>query len=101
MTPKQRRFADEYLIDCNAIRAYKAAYPHVKNDDVAKVNGSRMLTFANVRAYIDKKLEEISSAKIADAIEVMERQKLRQSTEPAKIYAYPMQQNGYTLSPCE
>jgi len=72
MTDKQRRFADEYLIDCNATRAYRAAYSHVKNSDVAKVNGSRLLTNANVRSYIDQKLEEISSAKIADATEVME-----------------------------
>jgi len=32
MTDKQQRFADEYLIDCNATRAYKAAYPNVKKD---------------------------------------------------------------------
>ena len=25
MTERQKRFADEYLIDCNASRAYKAA----------------------------------------------------------------------------
>lgn len=71
MTDKQRKFADEYLIDCNATRAYKAAYPHVKNDNVAKVNGSRLLTNANLKAYIDERLEEISSEKIADAAEVM------------------------------
>ncbi len=72
MTDKQRKFADEYLIDCNATRAYKAAYPNVKKDSVAKVNGSRLLTFANVRAYIDERLAEISSNKTADAQEVME-----------------------------
>ena len=72
MTDKQRRFADEYLIDCNATRAYKAAYPHIKSDNVAKVNGSRLLTNANLKAYIDERLEEISSKKIADATEVMQ-----------------------------
>ena len=72
MTDKQRRFADEYLIDCNATRAYKAAYPHIKSDTVAKVNGSRLLTNANLKAYIDERLEEISSKKIADATEVMQ-----------------------------
>ena len=35
MTEKQKIFADEYLIDLNATRAYKAAYPRVKNDEVA------------------------------------------------------------------
>ena len=71
MTDKQRRFADEYLIDCNATRAYKAAYPHVKNDNVAKSNGNRLLTFADVKTYIDEQLEKIRNEKIADATEVM------------------------------
>ena len=72
MTDKQKRFADEYLIDCNATRAYKAAYPSVKKDETASVNASRLLSKAKVKEYIDKKLSEISSAKIADATEVME-----------------------------
>ena len=72
MTDKQKRFADEYLIDCNATRAYKAAYPSVKKDETASVNASRLLSKAKVKEYIDKKLNEISSAKIADATEVME-----------------------------
>lgn len=72
MTDKQRKFADEYLVDCNATRAYKAAYPRVKSDDVARANASRLLTNANIRSYIEKQLEEISSAKTADAKEVME-----------------------------
>ena len=72
MTDKQKRFADEYLIDCNATRAYKAAYPSVKKDETASVNASRLLSKAKVKEYIDKKLNEISSAKIADATEVLE-----------------------------
>ena len=72
MTDKQRRFADEYLIDCNATRAYKAAYPHIKSDTVAKVNGSRLLTNANLKAYIQDRLDEISSAKVAQAEEVLQ-----------------------------
>lgn len=30
MTEKQKIFADEYLIDLNATRAYRVAYPSVK-----------------------------------------------------------------------
>ena len=33
LTEKQKRFADEYIIDLNATRAYKVAYPNVKNDE--------------------------------------------------------------------
>lgn len=72
MTEKQRKFADEYLIDCNATRAYKAAYPNIKNDGVARKAGSRLLTYVDVKSYIETQLEKISSAKTADAQEVME-----------------------------
>ena len=58
MTKKQKIFADEYLIDLNATRAYKVAYPRVKNDEVARANGSRLLTNANVAAYIEKRMKE-------------------------------------------
>lgn len=72
LTAKQRKFADEYIIDCNATRAYLAAYPHVKNDAVAAQLGWRLLRNAKVKKYIEEKLTEISNAKIADAKEVME-----------------------------
>lgn len=71
MTDKQRKFADEYLIDCNATRAYKAAYPNIKKDEAARANGSKLLTNASIKAYINEKLEEMSSAKVASAEEVM------------------------------
>lgn len=63
MTPAQKRFADEYLIDLNATRAYKAAYPSCKKDETANVNGSKLLRNAKVKEYIDikqKALEEKS-----------------------------------------
>ena len=72
MTNKQRMFADEYLIDLNATRAYKAVYKSIKNDETARANGSRLLTNANVKEYIDKQLERIHNEKTADAQEVME-----------------------------
>ena len=71
MTDKQRRFCDEYLIDCNATRAYKTAYPKIKSDNAARTCASKLLTKANIKAYIDTKLEEMSSAKVASAEEVM------------------------------
>ncbi len=72
MTDRQQKFADEYIIDCNATRAYKAAYPNVKKDSVARANGSRLLTNANIKNYIEEKLAEISDQKTAKAQEVME-----------------------------
>lgn len=72
MTRKQKIFADEYLIDLNATRAYKVAYPSVKNDEVARAAASRLLTNVNVQKYIDSRLKEIHNEKTADAQEVVE-----------------------------
>ena len=72
MTDKQRKFCDEYLIDCNATRAYRAAYPNVKKDSSAAVCAAKLLKIANIKTYIDEQLEKISSEKVADAKEVME-----------------------------
>lgn len=71
MTEKQKRFADEYIIDLNATRAYKVAYPNVKNDETAKAAASRLLTNVNVQKYVADQLKVISDSKIADAQEVM------------------------------
>lgn len=72
MTDKQQKFADEYMIDLDMIRAYKLAYPAVKKDSVAAASASRLLKNAKVLEYVEKKIEEISSGKTADAKEVME-----------------------------
>ena len=72
MTEKQKIFAAEYIICLNATRAYKKAYPNVKKDEVARANGSRLLTKANVKAYIDEQLEKLQSERVADQQEVME-----------------------------
>ena len=59
MTDAQKRFCDEYLIDLNATRAYKVAYPNCKKDETARANSSRLLTNDNVQKYIAVKQEEI------------------------------------------
>ena len=72
MTEKQKTFADEYIICLNATQAYKKAYPNIKKDEVARANGSRLLTNANVKAYIDEQLEKLKSKRVADQQEVLE-----------------------------
>lgn len=72
MTEKQRRFCDEYLIDLNATRAYKAAYPNVKKDETAKAAASRLLTFVNVSNYISAQMEKLHNERTADQQEVLE-----------------------------
>ena len=58
MTEKQKIFADEYLVDLNATRAYRVAYPSVKKDETAAQAGSRMLRNVKVAAYIQERMEE-------------------------------------------
>lgn len=58
VTEKQKVFADEYLIDLNATRAYKVAYPAAKKDEVAAVNGNRMLRNAKVAEYITERMQD-------------------------------------------
>lgn len=72
MTEKQKRFCEEYLIDCNATRAYLVAYPSVKKESTAAQAGSRLLRNVKVQEYINNMLEKIRSDKIADITEIME-----------------------------
>lgn len=60
LTPKQKLFADEYLIDLNATRAYKVAYKSIKKDETANVNSSRLLRNAKVSKYIKERMDERS-----------------------------------------
>lgn len=69
LTDKQKQFCDEYLIDCNATRAYTAVY---KNGSSADKNSFRLLKNPKVRKYIDERLEKIQTERTADAKEVME-----------------------------
>lgn len=69
LTVKQRMFADEYIKSGNATQsAIKAGY-NVKS---AKVIGAQNLSKLNVKSYIDAKVAEIESHKIADAKEVLQ-----------------------------
>ena len=58
LTEKQKRFIDEYLIDLNATRAYKSAYPSCKKEETANVNASRLLRNAKVVEYKDKRMKD-------------------------------------------
>jgi len=75
LTPNQKIFADEWLKDRNGTRAYKVAYPRIKKDETAKAAASRLLTFVNVKAYINTELEKIAENAEIDQKWVLERYK--------------------------
>lgn len=60
LTEKQKIFANEYLIDLNATRAYKAAYKSCKKDETAAANGSRMLRNDKVAEYVQQRMNDRS-----------------------------------------
>lgn len=72
MTEKQKRFCDEYLIDLNATRAYKAVYKNIKSDEAAAACASKLLRNAKVKENISEQLEKVHSEKTADVKEIME-----------------------------
>lgn len=69
MTDKQKRFCDEYLIDCNATQAaIRAGY----SPKTAYSIGEENLKKPELKTYIDERLEQLHNEKTADAQEVLE-----------------------------
>lgn len=58
MTEKQKIFADEYLVDLNATRAYRAAYPNCKKDSSADAAARKLLGNTRIQTYITERMEE-------------------------------------------
>lgn len=68
MTDKQKRFANEYLIDCNATQAaIRAGY----SKKTARAIGNKLLTKADIKSYINEQIEKMLGENIATAEEVM------------------------------
>lgn len=72
LTAKQRLFADEYIKSGNATQSYIKAGYSVTSDKVASSNAQNLLGNQRVKSYIDAKMAEIESHKIADAKEVLQ-----------------------------
>lgn len=69
MTPKQRKFADEYIQSGNATRsAIKAGY----SKKTAYSVGSENLTKPDIKNYISERMNGLSSHNIMDAKEAIE-----------------------------
>ncbi|MDU6825017.1 MAG: terminase small subunit [Streptococcus lutetiensis] len=69
LTLKQQRFADEYIISGNATdAAVKAGY----SKKYANTNASKLLQNTTIKSYIDERLADLQSQKVADQQEVME-----------------------------
>lgn len=69
LTIKQKRFADEYIISGNATQAATLAGYSKKT---ARSIGQENLTKPDIKKYIDERLEELESSKIAKQDEVLQ-----------------------------
>lgn len=68
MNKRQQKFADEYLIDCNATQAaIRAGY----SKKTAYSIGDENLKKPEIKTYIGEQLDRLHNEKIADAAEVM------------------------------
>lgn len=68
LSPKERLFIDEYILDHNATRAYKAAGYTCKNDGVAGVQGHRLLMKPKVADML-RKIEAARSIKTGASLQ--------------------------------
>ena len=69
LTPKQQKFADEYIISGNAYQsALKAGY----SENYAKARSSEMLDNVGIKKFLDDKMDAMANKSIADQTEVME-----------------------------
>ena len=68
MTERQRRFADEYLIDLNCeAAAIRAGY----SPKYARGNAHKLVAVGCIKEYIKKRMDEKEKALIADQDEVL------------------------------
>ena len=72
LTLKQKKFADEYIISGNATESYKKAGYKAVNDNIAAVEGKKLLRNPKIKPYIEERLAELNSEKIADQEEILQ-----------------------------
>ena len=69
LTLKQKKFADEYIISGNAEEAaIKAGY----SEKYARGNAYKLVAFSGIKTYIEERLAELNSQKIADQEEILQ-----------------------------
>jgi len=74
VNPRHQKFVEEFLVDGNQTRAYKAAYPNSRNEIATRASASNLLkTHQNVKACIEELRGELQKKSMADTVELRER----------------------------
>lgn len=69
LTPKQKAFADYYIETGNA---YESAKRAGYSENYAKVSSHKMLENVSLKSYIEERMKELESTRIASISEVKE-----------------------------
>lgn len=94
MNPKQLAFVDQYMVDRNGTQAaIRAGY----SPKSAKVTACRMLTNANVKAEIDRRVEEYSRTAGITVVDLLEVGKKLVFADIRKLF----DERGRMLHPTE
>lgn len=80
LTPKQQRFAEEYLVDLNGAAAYRRAGYRARSDHVASAAAAKLLANAGIAAAITAAQAVRSSRTRVDADYVVTRLKAEAET---------------------
>ena len=99
LSPKQKRFADEYIKTGNA---YQSAINVGYSEKYAKARSHKMLENMNINKYIDNNLEVIQKESIAEADEIMRyltRVLRAEEKEETLVYAGDGMQEIQTIRP--
>ena len=75
LSAKQELFCEEYMLDLNATQAYKRAGYTAINDNVAGVQGHRLLKNTKIHARIKDLMDERKDVLLIDAYFVVEQLK--------------------------
>lgn len=72
MREQHKAFADYYIETQNGAESYRRAYPSCKSEGTARANASRLLTNADIQAYIQERMASKEKERIADQDEILE-----------------------------
>ena len=72
LTPKQKAFADYYIELGNATEAYLKAGYKAEKRHVAEANARKLLGNYSVKKYIEERMKELESERIASQEEILQ-----------------------------
>ena len=71
MTEKQIRFCEEYVIDLDPVRAYKAVYKNCRSERSAATAAGRLLTNVDILTRVRELQQEVAQKAMISAEEVV------------------------------